>query len=177
MSKAGVISGVPNETGRFPLNISAVNSGGKASRRFTLRVSENAAHEYVTAAVLPALSVSADGAYDFTVSIDQDIPAGSYIEWHPFPNGIETDGGNYSFSDSSGKETITVPEDHRVKVKAYLEGIVSYEPVITARVRVKKPESQEASPENPGKQSGCNVSGAIGVIVLASAAGIMFWKE
>ena len=62
-------------------------------------------------------------------------------------------------------------------MKAYLVGNVSYEPVITARVRVKKPEPQEASPENPGKQSGCNVSGVIGIIVLAMTAGIMFWKE
>ena len=178
-SRSGVLEGVPEKAGRFSLNASAVNTGGKASRRFTLRVSGGAKLDYVTAAVLPAVTVSADGKYDFPVSIDAGIPAGSYIVWHSFPYGIESDGEIYEFKDSDGKETITVPENHSVVVSAWLEGGVRYEPVITARVREDTPEESsepvkpsgagaEVSGEIQGSYSGCNASGIAGALILLS---------
>lgn len=166
-SKSGVLEGIPQKPGRFTLNVSAVNSGGKATRRFTLRVFENFPHDYITAAVIPAFMESADGTYDFLVSIDANVPAGSYMEWHPFPNGVEADGETYAFTDSEGKETTTVPENHRVTVKTYLEGGVIYEPVITARVRV---DEKKANPPEPDKYSGCRTSGIFGAMALLIVA-------
>lgn len=171
-SREGVLEGIPEKAGKFSLNASAVNSGGKASRRFSLRVSEAAKLDYVTAAVMPPVTVSADGRYDFPVSIDVSVPAGSYIVWHSFPYGIEADGESYTFTDSEGRETITVPSNHSVKVSAWLEGGVRYEPVITARVKESLPETKststgvEVSGEVQGTYSGCNASGIAGVVIL-----------
>lgn len=186
-SKEGVIHGVPEQAGRFTVNASAQNSGGKASRRFSLRVSENVPHEYVTAAVIPAFVVSNDGRYDFTVSIDENIPEGSYIEWHSFPYGIESDGEIYTFKDSYDKEIITVPANHRVNVNVYLEGGVRYEPLITARIVTGQPKMTESAKtgkpktteqnktDNPkqelppmqGTYTGCNMAGIMSMIILA----------
>lgn len=179
-SKEGVIYGVPEEAGRFTLNASAQNSGGKSSRRFSLRVSENTPHEYVTTAIIPAFTVSDDGRYDFTVSIDENVPEGSYIEWHSFPYGIESDGEIYTLRDSDDKEILTVPANHKVKVNAYLEGGVRYEPVITARVVTSQPKTTEpAKTDNPktynpkqelppmqGTYTGCNMAGILSMIIL-----------
>ena len=168
-SKTGIINGIPERAGRFTISVSAENSGGKASRRFSINVAENAPHEYVKAAIIPAFRVSGDGIYNFPVSIDAGIPEGSYIEWHSFPYGIESDGENYTFRNSAGKEILTVPADHNVTVSAYLEGGVSYEPLITARVEVEvKDEPQEELQQ--GTYSGCNASGITGMMILLCAA-------
>ena len=167
--ETGVIEGVPEKAGRYVLNVSAENSGGKATRKFTLIVSDYQRHDYVTAAVLPAITVSADGRYDFPVSIDANIPEGSYIVWHSFPYGLEAEDEDYSILDSSGNETITVSSDHKVTVRAFLEGGVRYEPVITARVRI-----EEEAPEQTEEQreySGCSVSGIFGALML-----LLTWK-
>ncbi len=163
-SKSGIIHGVPEKTGRFTLSASAENSGGKATRRFSLRVSENAPHEYVTAAIMPAITASADGRYDFPVSIDAKIPEGANIEWHSFPYGVEAEDENYVFRDSDGKETLTVPANHIVTVNAYLEGGVRYEPVITARVNAVVPETEEQPVQ--GTYSGCDSFGAVCMMML-----------
>ena len=176
-SDSGVIHGVPEKAGTFTLNASAENSGGKSSRRFSLKVSENTPHEYVTAAVMPVITVSADGRYDFPVSIDAAIPEGANIEWHSFPYGIESEGEDYALKDSDGKETLTVPANHVVTVNAYLEGGVRYEPVITARVKTEPPheepqheESQPPQSEDHTAQaetySGCNACGVVCVMML-----------
>jgi len=185
-SKEGVIHGVPEEAGQFTVNASAQNSGGKASRRFSLRVFENVPHEYVTAAIIPAFTVSDDGRYDFTVSIDENIPEGSYIEWHSFPYGIESDGEIYTFKDSADKEIMTVPANHRVTANVYLEGGVRYEPLITARVITGQPKTTEPAKadkpktteqnktDNPkqelppmqGTYTGCNMAGILSMIIL-----------
>ena len=155
LSKTGIIHGVPEKAGNFTVNVSAQNSGGKASRRLWLKVLENEPHEYVTAAVIPAFSVSDDGRYEFSVSIDSAIPEGAYIEWHSFPYGVEADGEVYTLKDSEGREIIAVPEDHTVTVNAYLEGGVSYEPLITARVALKgEPNDKQQQTET---YSGCNI--------------------
>ena len=165
----GVIEGVPEKAGRYTLNVSAENSGGKATRKFTLIVAENMRHDYVTAAIMPAITVSADGRYDFPVSIDASIPEGSYIVWHSFPYGLETEDEDYSILDSSDNETITVPSDRKITVRAFLEGGVRYEPVITARVRIE--EEPEQTEEEPREYSGCNVSGIFGALML-----LLTWK-
>ena len=164
-SRAGVIHGVPEKAGRFTFSTSAENSGGKATRRFSLRVSENVPHEYLTAAIMPVITVSADGRYDFPVSIDAKIPEGANIEWHSFPYGVEAEDENYVFRASDGKETLTVPANHSVTVNAYLEGGVRYEPVITARVNAEVPKTEEEQPVQ-GTYSGCNAFGAAFMMML-----------
>ena len=165
----GVIEGVPEQAGRFPIVVSAENSGGKATRKFTLIIAENVRHDYVTIATMPAITVSADGRYDFPVSIDASIPEGSYIVWHSFPYGLEAENEDYSFIASSGNETITVPSDHKITVNAFLEGGVRYEPVITARVRIE--EEPEQTEEETREYSGCNVSGIFGALMF-----LLTWK-
>ena len=164
LSKTGIIHGVPEKAGNFTVNVSAQNSGGKTSRRLWLKVLENEPHEYVTAAVIPAFSVSDDGRYEFSVSIDSAIPEGAYIEWHSFPYGVEADGEVYTLKDSEGREIIAVPEDHTVTVNAYLEGGVSYEPLITARVAVKGLSVDGQSQQ--GTYSGCNAMGIFAFAVI-----------
>lgn len=168
--EAGTIEGVPEKAGRYTLNVSAENSGGKATRKFTLIVADYQRHDYVTAAIMPAITVSADGRYDFPVSIDASIPEGSYIVWHSFPYGLEAEDEDYSILDSSGNETITVPSDHKIKVSAFLEGGVRYEPVVTARVRIEE-EKTEQTEEEPREYSGCNVSGIFGALIF-----LLTWK-
>ena len=164
-SKSGVIHGVPEEAGQFTVNVSARNSGGESSRRFSLSISESTPHEYVTAAVIPAFVASDDGRYDFPVSIDSSVPEGSYIEWHSFPYGLESEGESYTFTDSRGNEVRTVPANHNLTVSAYLEGGVSYEPVITARVKTSEPKAEELTSQQ-GTYSGCNMTGIMGMIIL-----------
>ena len=171
-SDEGMIDGVPEEAGRFPITVSAENKGGKATRKFTLRVSENVRHDYVTAAIIPAMTVSADGRHDIPIRIDANIPEGSYIVWHSFPYGVEADYEDYSIHDSSGDETITVPSDHRITVRAFLEGGVRYEPMITARVRIEE-EKAEHTEEEQREYSGCSASGIFGVLILLIAT----WKK
>ena len=164
LSKSGVIHGVPEKAGNFTLNVSAQNSGGRTSRRLWLKVLENEPHEYVTAAVIPAITVSADGRYEFTVSIDSSIPEGAYIEWHSFPYGVEADGEIYTLKDSNGREIIAVPKNHSVTVSAYLEGGVMYEPLITARVTAK--ELPNVGQLQQGTYSGCNAFGIFAFAVI-----------
>ena len=164
-SKTGVLEGIPEEAGRFMLNISAENTGGKASRRFSLNISENEPHEYLTAAIMPAVTVSDDGRYDLYVSFDNWIPEGTYIEFHSFPYGIEAEGENYTFVDTSGRETVTVPANRKITVRAYLEGGVRYEPVISARVKLTA-ESGDTSAEGRNRHTGCNASGIMPMIAL-----------
>lgn len=163
-SREGIIHGVPEKAGRFSLSASAENSGGKATRRFSLRVSENLPHEYLTAAIMPVITVSDDGRYDFPVSIDAKIPEGANIEFHSFPYGVEAEDENYTFRNSDGKETLTVPANHHVIVNAYLEGGVRYEPVITARVNAEKQEEQVQPVQ--GTYSGCDSFGVMCVMML-----------
>ena len=169
-SREGIIHGVPEKAGRFSLSASAENSGGKATRRFSLRVSENLPHEYLTAAIMPVITVSDDGRYDFPVSIDAKIPEGANIEFHSFPYGVEAEDENYTFRNSDGKETLTVPANHHVVVNAYLEGGVRYEPVITARVNTEEPkaEGEPATDTQPlqGTYSGCDSFSVMCVMML-----------
>ncbi|MBQ2616254.1 MAG: hypothetical protein IJF90_05300, partial [Synergistaceae bacterium] len=92
-----------------------------------------------------------------------------YIVWHSFPYGLETEDEDYSILDSSDNETITVPSDRKITVRAFLEGGVRYEPVITARVRIE--EEPEQTEEEPREYSGCNVSGIFGALML-----LLTWK-
>ena len=161
-SKAGVLEGVPEEAGRFSLIISAENPGGKASRRYSLSISEDAPHKYITAAIIPPVTVSEDGRYDFYVSFDSWIPEGTYIEYHSFPYGIEAEGENYTFVDTSGREVSAVPANRKITVRTYLEGGVRYEPVITARVNI----TEDTAPGESRGSQGCNLPGISCVILL-----------
>lgn len=160
-SKTGVLEGIAEEAGRFSLNITAANAGGKASRRFPLTISENAPHEYITAAIMPPVTVSDDGRYDFYVSFDNWVREGAYIEFHSFPYGIEANGENYTFVDTSGREIDRVPANRKITVRAYLEGGVRYEPLITARVNIV-----EGTTSGNQRGTGCNVSGIAGMMIL-----------
>lgn len=100
-------------------------------------------YDYVMAAVIAPLTVSTDGKYSLPVEIAENVPAGSEMEFYPFPYGVESASEDCTFTDNDGKEITAVPDNHKIIATAEFESGVSYEPVITARVK------------RPGEKSGC----------------------
>ena len=179
VTSSGLIVGVPEIYGRYPVNVVAENSGGKTVKRFMLSLSEGSGdftaqktsspaknepsheasthedeYDYVTAAVISPLMVSADGKYSFPVEISKNVPAGSEMEFYPFAYGIESGSADCSFTDDEGRVITAVPESHKVAVTAEFESGVRYEPVITARVK------------HSGEKSGCESGMGITAVIL-----------
>lgn len=90
----------------------------------------------IIAAVLPALEVDEEGRYDFTVSLDVNVPEGGLLVWHSYPDGEydESDKDNAIFLDDEDNPIERVPESYRVTVEAWLVPGKVYEPVITVKI-------------------------------------------
>ena len=91
----------------------------------------------VIAAVLPAIEVDEEGMYEFTVSLDLNVPEGGLLVWHSFPNGEddERDHKNAIFLDETNDVIERVPETYSVTVSAWLEPGVIYEPIIAVKIK------------------------------------------
>lgn len=128
--------------------------------------------ELVIAAILPEVSVAADGEYAFAVSLDKAVPVGSELVWFSFPK----DGADVediaTFIDTDGAEILAVPDGHDVAVQAYLKAGV-YGPVIAAKVShadVGALEVITATADAPAEAgSGCD-AGMLGLVGLGIAA-------
>ena len=90
---------------------------------------------YAVAAILPEISVTADGQYDLVVSIDEEVAAGRELVWFAFPRDVEAseDDEIVDFYDMSGKDTDVVPEDHSLIVSPWFEAEITYAPVIAVK--------------------------------------------
>ena len=88
------------------------------------------------AAILPALEVEEEGLYDFTVSLDVNVPVNGRLVWHSFPDGEndENDEENAVFLDEEGEVIERVPETYSVTVSAWLEPGIIYEPIIAVKL-------------------------------------------
>ena len=135
----------------------------------------------IIAAILPEMSVNYPGFYTFEsidafsdVKISDDVPSGWFLVWNAFTRGganralmIENaEDDNVQFTDSDGKITITVPENHILNVSAWLDADTVYAPVISA----VKEGSNEA--EGVGAGSGGCAAMTWGISVIACA--VMF---
>lgn len=155
-SEDGTLSGTPSVYGNFSMRITAENPGGKVSKTFTLKIEkgnddtrlpkfehitysdDDAEYQaggdywYVTVARLPAISVDESGIYEFTVSVDADVPEGSLV-WRETPDSLN-DSEDAIFLDDEGEVIDDVPESRVVTVDAWLEPGKVYEPVIMVKV-------------------------------------------
>lgn len=80
------------------------------------------------AAVLPEITVSVSGIYDFDAELFDDVRTGAKLIWHPFVReSVSVKSAEYEyeyavwFYDDEGREITEVPENHKIKVSAYLE--------------------------------------------------------
>jgi Synergist-CTERM protein sorting domain-containing protein len=129
----------------------------------------------VPAAILPEMSVKLTGVCCFFgVSLDESVPEGATLVWHPFPLAGESgDDEAESVSLAAGGEKTavfmkdgevitTVPEDHEVEVAAYLEA-GDYAPVIAAVT---------APAKHGGSGGGCDAGfGALALMAVPLVAG------
>lgn len=119
----------------------------------------------VIAAILPEISTN-DSAFYTPESIDcfgniklsADVPTGWTLVWNAFTretaNALSVEDAqddNVQFTDSDGKITITVPENHIINVSAWLDADVVYAPVISA---VERREDVEGVPS--ASSGGCD---------------------
>ncbi len=105
-------------------------------------MSQITAQNAMIAAILPEISVNISGMYTpedvaafADVKISPDVPAGYALIWNAFvrDNSGSDAADDYAvFYDSDGSEINTVPENHIVKVSAYLAARKTYAPVISA---------------------------------------------
>ena len=126
------------------------------------------------AAILPEITVSKEGMYDFAVSVDQNVPIGSYLVWYPFAEDGADDDNIAVFTDSDGKEITYVPEDYSMNVSAWLKENVKYSPVIAARTGHNAVSSAESDSEgsNESSSGGCTAS-IHGMFMLVVILGLL----
>lgn len=100
------------------------------------------------------------------VKISADVPTGWTLVWNPFKRDVadalsvkDAEDDNVQFTDSDGKITLTVPENHIVNVSAWLDADTTYAPVISA---VAVHEDMEGISSSSG---GCN-AGMLGLVIF-----------
>ena len=89
--------------------------------------------EYVIVAELGTVSVDEAGMYDFTVKLSDDVPVGKelvYLAWSTEPSGDDVIA---EFSDSSGEETSSVPDDKIITLSVWLKPDRTYTPVLAVK--------------------------------------------
>ena len=123
------------------------------------------------AAILPEITVNVSDFYDFNeVKISSDVPVGAVLVWNPFARVSESeaivsdaeDNSGVQFMDEEGKEVTAVPEGRVIDVSAYLEGGMTYAPVISAYISADK-----ASSGVNGSSGGCT-AGISGALLLSA---------
>lgn len=133
--------------------------------------------------------------YDFDAELFGNVRTGAKLIWHPFvresvnpseyeyANASDSDENAVWFYDDECSEITEVPENHRIKVSAYLEEGKAYAHVIAAEV--KKSDESEPEPEVPENNDGntkstgssgggCNIMTA-GFALIAAA--VIFLKR
>lgn len=145
------------------------------------------------AAVLPEITVNISDIYDFDAELSGNVRTGAKLIWHPFmresvnpseyANASDSDENAVWFYDDEGREITEVPENHKIKVSAYLEEGKTYAPVIAAEVKKadesepkpEVPENNDSNTKNVGSSGGgCNMMTA-GFILIAAA--VIFMKR
>ncbi len=199
LSSSGTISGTPTFAGEYMFGVEAVNEWGTSSATFTINIASEAGEVVevedivrgpartvadlseadlaeisgdLIAAVMPSLRVNEAGNYTFRLNIDEAVPVGYILVWHPFPRS-GNDGYGASFMDSSGNATTTVPSNRAVTVSVYLAQN-TYWPVVSARASGSGGDDKVV-PDTPrstgGGGGGCESFGLglslAGVLVLA----------
>ena len=88
--------------------------------------------EFTTIATLPAISVDVGDMYEFSVDIDEKFTPGEKLYWfaNPKEKDVTDDDQIAEFYDIDGKEITTIPENHAIRVSAWLNPGGYYEPVI-----------------------------------------------
>ena len=132
------------------------------------------------AAILPEISTNNSAFYTpesidcfANVEISADVPTGWTLVWNAFTHGkvdalsLNDADDDVLFTDSDGRITLTVPEDHIVNVSAWLDADTTYAPVISA---VETREDIEGVGSSSG---GCNAG--LSILALALCA-VIFRK-
>ncbi len=90
---------------------------------------------YVIAAVLPEITVTADGQYDIPVTLDEAAPVDGELAYFAFPVEREsTDDEIADFADTEGADITTVPEAREIVVTPWFNTGVTYAPVVAVKV-------------------------------------------
>ena len=91
-----------------------------------------AAKGYKVVAILDEVTVTVEGEYDISVTLDENTTAGAKLGYLAFPveRTAEEEEENPIFTDSTGAETTTAPEDLKITVAPWFNTGVTYQPVI-----------------------------------------------
>ena len=126
------------------------------------------------AAILPEITTN-DSAFYTPESIDSfanvklstDVPTGWTLVWNAFTRGTSdalsvenAEDDNVQFTDSEGKITITVPEDHVINISAWLDADTLYAPVVSAVEHREEVEGVASS-----SSGGC-IAGGAGIAIF-----------
>ena len=126
------------------------------------------------AAILPEITTN-DSAFYTPESIDSfanvklsaDVPTGWTLVWNAFTRGTSdalsvenAEDDNVQFTDSEGKITITVPEDHVINISAWLDADTLYAPVVSAVEHREEVEGVASS-----SSGGC-IAGGAGIVIF-----------
>ena len=90
---------------------------------------------YTIAAVMPELSVTESGMYDFEVDLEPEIEAGKELAWFAFvKNRVKnSDDEIAEFYDIDGQEIIKTTAEHKILISVWLNAGDIYEPVIAVK--------------------------------------------
>ena len=91
--------------------------------------------DYTIIAILPAISVDVGDLYEFNAELDENFAAGEKLYWFANPKDKESsdDDEIVEFYDTEGQEITTIPENHTIKISAWLNPGGYYEPVIAVK--------------------------------------------
>ncbi len=91
---------------------------------------------YVIAAILPEITVTADGQYDIdNIELNENAPEGAELVWFAFPSEATTDDDIVDFYDEAGAEIKGVPASRKIVASPWLNEGVTYTPVIAVKAK------------------------------------------
>ena len=92
---------------------------------------------YEVVAILPEVTATVDGQYEFEVELSEDAPEGAKLLWLAFPKDApsSTDDEIVDFYDEAGASIEEVPASRKVIASPWLRGGVTYTPVIAVETK------------------------------------------
>ena len=100
----------------------------------TDKVSAKYDEEYIVVATLPEIEPETSGMHDFEIILSDDVDIGLELKWVANSSSPSDDDTIAEFFDSDGMETLTVPDNHRVTLSAWLNEGITYRPEVWVRL-------------------------------------------
>ena len=116
-------------------NSGVVKLGGQRSIKSLGSNELNILKGYTAAAVMPELTVTESGMYDFEIELEPEIEAGKELAWFAFVKNREknSDDEIVEFYDIEGSEITETTDEHKILISVWLNAGDTYAPIIAVK--------------------------------------------